>query len=183
VSDSWRQPTGTHSQNLSLFFGPPPGLGKYADPRIVPNTVFSRSSEQPTDSFLYTPPIAAQLPPASSLKGQKWNFSYIEDFIASMPEQRHYDPTFYGLTASLPMSTYTTPLSVPSRAPDKRVRHSTQDDQSSSTRIRHPSDASLSYTNRTVTFAQLGSVGSWYAMTSRRGLALNDPYRPRHFLQ
>src|SRR5436305_13772339 len=96
VSDSWRQPTGTHSQNMSLSFGPLPGLGKYADPRIVPNTSFGRGS----------------------LKGQKRNFSHMEDFIASMPEQQHYDPTFYGLTASLPMNTCTTPSSVPSRVPD-----------------------------------------------------------------
>src|SRR5271156_326994 len=172
-----------HSQNMSLSFGPPPGLGKYADPRVVPNTAFGRGSEQPTGSFPQTPPIAVQLPPASSLKGQKRNFSHMEDFIASMPEQQHYDPTFYGLTASLPMSTYTTPLSVPSRAPDKSVRHSTQDDQSSSTRIQRPSKASLSYTNRTVTFARPGSVGSRHAMASRRGLALNELCRPRHFLQ
>jgi hypothetical protein len=168
---------------MSLSFGPPPGLGKYADLRVVPNTAFGRGSEQPTGSFPQTPPIAVQLPPASSLKGQKRNFSHMEDFIASMPEQQHYDPTFYGLTASLPMSTYTTPLSVPSRAPDKSVRHSMQDDQSSSTRIPRPSKASLSYTNRIVTFARPGSVGSRHAMASRRGLALNELCRPRHFLQ
>jgi hypothetical protein len=168
---------------MSLSFGPPPGLGKYADPRIVPNTVFGRGSEQPTDSFLQTSPIAAQLPPTSSLKGQKRNFSHVENFIASMPEQQHYDPAFYGLTASLPMSTYATTLSVPSRAPDKRARHSTQDNQSSSTQIQHLSKASLSYTHRTVIFARPGSVGSRYAMASRRGLALSELYQPRHFLQ
>ena len=146
---------------MSLSFGPLSGLGKYADPRIVRNTSFGRGS----------------------LKGQKRNFSHMEDFIASMPEQQHYDPTFYGLTASLPMSTYTTPLSAPSRAPDKRVRHSTQDDQSSSTRIQRPSEASLSYTNRTVAIARPGSVGSRHAMALRRGLTLNELCQPRHFLQ
>jgi len=100
-----------------------------------------------------------------------------------MPEQQHYDPTIYGLTASLPMSTYTTPLSVPSRGPDKRVRYSTQDDQSGSTRIQRPSEASLSYTNQTVTFARPGSVGSRHAMALQRGLTLNELCRPRHFLQ
>src|SRR3954452_13711204 len=157
---------------MSLSFGPPPRLGKYADPRIIPNTVFGGSSEQPTGSFLQTPLIAVPLPPASSSKGQKRKFSHMEEFIASMPEQQHYDPTFYGLTASLPMSTYTTPLSVPSRAPDQRFRHSAQDNQSSSTRIQRPSEASLAYTNRTVTFARPELVGCRHAMASRRGLAL-----------
>lgn len=73
----------------------------------------------------------------------------------ALPATQNRDPTFYGLSASSPISPYITSLSPPPpRIPSKRIRSSTQNAQDSSTSVQSRPQASPPYTSRSLTSSQ-----------------------------
>jgi hypothetical protein len=165
-------------------FMPPSELEYYAYPQMLPNSVLGNSA-QPAQ-HLFPQPLATMTQPSPNMarQGQKRYFSDMEYVDKSMPVQQHRDPAFYGLSASLPMSTYATPLSPSPQMANKRLKQPAPNSPVSLTPMQRPLQASASartfHTNRPGASTRPRTVYSSRTMPSRRGLDPNGFNQSRH---
>jgi hypothetical protein len=181
MSRYWGQPGGIHFLNTSLSFMPPSELQDHAQLRMPPNTVFDNGIQPMQLRVPQALATMTQLSPYLSQQGQKRTVSDVEYASNTASVQQHRDPTFYGLSTSLPMSTYTTQTSLPPpQTSNKRLRQGAQNVQGGHMPMQHPPQTSAYYANRPVASARPRAVYSSPGTHSRRGYGSNEPYRARH---
>ena len=183
MSGYGRKSARTHHPDAFSSFMPLPGLQQNVAPQMLPDPMFSGNPQHPKQPFPQPLATMTQLPLTISQQVQKRNLADVEFVNGSMPVQQHRDPTFYGLSASLPMSTYTTPLSRPPQTPNKRPRQSPQSVQRGSMATQRPLQASASHVNWSVASSRSRPVYRSQPMPSRHGYGPREPYRTNYFRQ
>lgn len=181
MSGYWGKSAGIHTLNMPSPFMPPSQFENHPEPQILPDIFFSNRRESPQHTLPQTLPAMTQFPHNMSQQGQKQISPHMEfgDHVLQAPQ--HRDPTFYGLSASLPMSTYVTTLSPPpSRISNKRVRQATQNVQSSSTSGKGRPQASPSYVSRSLASSRPKACYRSKSTRSRHGHGPNEHCQSAH---
>ena len=158
---------------------PPSTFEQSVHPQMLPDSI----KYQRQYTFDLLPANVTQLPHTMSQHSQKRDFSDLEYANNTMLVPQHRDPTFFGLSASLPMSTYSTQLSPPPQTPRKKHRQSNQDIQGGSMPPQRLPQTNTSHVHRSVPSARPRPVYSKHSMPSRRGTGPTERDRPRHLPQ